>query len=355
MKRFLLVCLMVTPTTLLGNAFSYQNGVAVDLGNVSPLGVNDAGQIIETAGTSLYLVQGASSIQIGLPGSTSDYGHLNNMGQVAGESLISGVYHPFLYSQGSIIDLTSYVPSGQAVAYAEINNAGQVLLTTESTTTPLLFSNILITNGSAQNIGSVNLTGQSAGLFDAFNANDVIVGSSGVPPYGDPPYTSFFYIFGVATTFNTLDPTFNFDQTYPRAINDLGEVIGDSNFGPGYLYSNSTFTSLNYAPTALSNSGDFIAGSVEGITAGRDFSLNGTSVDLRIALGDNASIVINNLVVTGVNDSGEVVGTFGQTTAAPEPKSGLLVVMGLIGGSMALMWLRRGRRPDPSQFAPTRS
>jgi hypothetical protein len=353
MKRFLLVCLMVTPTTLLGDAFSYQNGVAVDLGNVSPLGVNNAGQIIETAGTSLYLVQGASSIQIGLPGSTSDSGQLNNLGQVAGASLISGVYHPFLYSQGSTVDLTSYVPSGQAFVDVGINNSGQILMTTESITSPHLLSNYLITNGSAQNIGSVNFPGQTPGQLYAFNVNDVFVGLSGIPPNGDPPYTSFFYIFGVTTTFNTIDPAFNFDMTYPRAINDLGEVIGDSNFGPGYLYSNSTFASLSYAPTALSNSGNFIAGSVEGITAGRDFSLNGTSVDLRIALGDNTSIVINNLVVTGVNDSGEVVGTFGQTTAAPEPKSGLLVVMGLIGSSMALMWLRRGRRPDPSQFAPT--
>ncbi len=139
------------PLTSEPHAFVTTNGVATDIdkllgpngGGSFGVGVNDSGQVLVNPAIGISRSTGypvifdsktGTSTPLGtLPGLQNLLGYaINNLGQVAGSGYdtAGGVRHVFLYSQGTLTDLTSLIPSLASLSYVSItgmNDAGQII------------------------------------------------------------------------------------------------------------------------------------------------------------------------------------------------------------------------------------
>jgi probable HAF family extracellular repeat protein len=145
------------------------------------------------------------------------------------------------------------------------------------------------------------------------NASGQVVGWSNLSTSNPYDPRAFFYSAGVMTNLGTLPDGAG---TQANGINDLGEVVGQTNGnGDGFLYSNGTMTALTsptgYAasqPTAINNNGQavgwFYKGSNMSYGIAHAFLYgNGTWSDLGAFFGPSKLSYAN-----GINSRGQVVG-----------------------------------------------
>ena len=131
---------------------------------------------------------------LGTLGGSSEAFGINDSGQVVGDSFPAAGSRPFLYTNGSMQDLNSFISpsSGWVLAYAaRINDSGQI-------------------------IGTGSLNGQG---------------------------NAFLYTDGVATSLGSLG-----GGTMPQGLNDKGQVVGTSYIGNtsrAFLYSGGMIQDLN--------------------------------------------------------------------------------------------------------------
>jgi probable HAF family extracellular repeat protein len=118
--------------------------------NSRAFGINDSGQVVGTAETGAtynprdpksssyrishaFLYSGSGSLQdLGTLGGPNSYAYdINDSGQVVGTAdTPDGFRHPFLYSDGKMIDLYNLIPDSSGWVLAEatgINNSGQIV------------------------------------------------------------------------------------------------------------------------------------------------------------------------------------------------------------------------------------
>jgi probable HAF family extracellular repeat protein len=283
---------------------------------------------------------------------------INNNGQIVGAAAITGppsggnLSDPYLYSNGTLTDLGSFVPSDSSQAYA-INSLGQVV---GSAGGPFLFSDGTLSELSPVSITArgINTAGTIAGWYvpggstgisfgDAFVLqNEVLTDLGSGDAYG---INTSGQIAGalVNPTFqeavlwdSNLTPTFlgflgTGINSRAFAINDAGQVVGNS-YLAGYsgtlhafLFSDGTMTDIDTlnsdASSALGiNNNGVAVGMVDdqpslGYGSDAFVYMGGEMMDLNTLIPAGSGLLL--LQANGINDAGQIVGTYiNPTTAA---------------------------------------
>jgi probable HAF family extracellular repeat protein len=301
------------PAGGLEHGFLWSNGHLTDLGvfgtgaNLSSVAsaINNYGQVVGTASSTDYadraiMWNNGQMINIGTLG--SDQAHaaaINNSGQIAGSSSLPfespGMYgpgHAYLYSNGQMNDLGTL--GGRNSGATAINNFGQVAGVSET----------------------------------AFNSH------------------AFLYTNGIMIDIGTLS-TSKFASSNANAINDAGQVIGDSttdNGQPhGFIYTDGHMLDLGglsvrgSSARGVNNSGQVVgsSGYVGGQSSTAFIWQSGVMTDLNSLIDPNLGIYLG--AANAINDNGQVLATGGADSylltpsafAAPEPAGALYSLIGL--------------------------
>jgi probable HAF family extracellular repeat protein len=242
-----------------------QNYNVIDLGVVSGdskstgAGLNDSGQAVGTSSNPsaalATLFSNGKAINIGnLGGDVSLATAINSIGQVVGRSLTADltVFHAFLYSNGVMTDIhsASLFPSG-TYAYG-INKSGQVVgqgLVNSST-----FHVFLYTGGRMTDLGT--LPGGNQATARAINdAGQVVGDSDGTIMVSKKTTETFDHAF-LYSNGKMADLGVPSGGTYSQAnaINGNGQIVGVAELSDGVahavLYSNGVWTDLGKFPGA---------------------------------------------------------------------------------------------------------
>jgi probable HAF family extracellular repeat protein len=225
------------------HAFLYSGGMvdlSVYLGSQCQANaINSSGQVVGVASNSKAYVYNAGSkatVNLGcLPGDehSQAYG-INDNGQVVGISFaytpgIRSVYHPFLYSNGT---MTSVLPTGQYGWASGINNQGQVVgWTAPNIDAPTRA--FLCSSGTTTDLGV--LTGWNASRAEGINDSGQVVGNC----YGDQgAMCAFVYSDGAMQRLDSLVTSLSGWQLLTAtAINSSGQIVGQMYNGTvGHAY-----------------------------------------------------------------------------------------------------------------------
>jgi probable HAF family extracellular repeat protein len=311
--RLLVSGLFASLQMIHANAFLDVNGVFTTITLPgSPGGINNSGQIVGSGPSEGFLYTNGALSAIDVPGSGYTYAFgINDLGQIVGAYGVSSlVEEGFLYSNGifSTIDVPGSEDFTEATA---INDSSQIvgiytgLVGPNALTLGFLDVNGMFTTlyypGSA---GQFSLATEPSGINNAGE----IVGTVYIIPAGFPggavPGYAFVYDNGV---FSLMSVPGSLD-TVANGINDSGQIVGyyiDGNdVQHGFLDTNGIFQTIDF-PNALPGTTDLV----------------------------------------GINDAGEIVGTF---EPAPEPASSLFVVCGLAGIALLKRYRRSHRRGRPT-------
>lgn len=219
------------------SAFLYHDGVMKGF-DPSPYsvatGINNAGQIIGSDQSGLFLYSGGSGgvfTNLGTLGGTpgSALG-INSSGQVVGNSgIASGYYHAFLYSNGQMNDIGTF--GGDSFANA-INDAGQIVGYSQGyANTGYQSHALLYSGGSLTDLGSFG----GSSIANSINSAGQIVGTSTTTTGSS---VAFLYQNGAMTNLNDLMPCCNGWSLYQASdINDSGQIVGNAyNFNDGQTH-----------------------------------------------------------------------------------------------------------------------
>jgi len=231
-------------------AIVWQNGAATKLATLGGTvtldsevanGINDAGQIVGSSAAPGGLVE-ASLWQNGtvtslgtLPGGTgagtaADYNStaaaINASGQIVGSSWTSsGFYHAFLWQNGVMTDLGTFVPGDHSFA-SDINNKGQVVGYDE----PASYESkaFLWQNGVMTDLGT--LPGDNYSEAQSINDSGIAVGQAGI--YANPSgnHAVMWQDGKIIDLNNLLSPTSGWFLQTATGINDNGEIVGNGSY-----------------------------------------------------------------------------------------------------------------------------
>ncbi|HTQ29597.1 MAG TPA: hypothetical protein VMI53_00155 [Opitutaceae bacterium] len=251
--------------------------------------------------TQTYLVTDLGS----LGGLTATAAGINNSNQVAGTSTLSTpAFDAFLYANGQMQDLGNLGGDSSAAA---LNNLGHVVgySTTATQVVPFLFR-----NGTMMNLGVP--AGVTTGMANGVNDSDQVVGDFTSGPRRHTITRAFLWQNGVYTDIGTLGENY----AVADAINDAGQIVGTSINNSGqadaFLWQDGVMTDLGTLPGGFSsaafaiNSQSQIAGESSTAGFGPEHAVvfrNGTVIDLGVLAGFTTS------AATGINDAGIIVGT----------------------------------------------
>ena len=197
-------------------AFVWQNGTMTNLGTLTgesnlasaAVAINDAGQVVGTSGA-----------------------YIN--GQL--------VDHAVLWQNGTINDLGALIPGGKSAA-TSINASGQVIGWADIGG-GLIHAIFWDSNGVMTDIGEVFtscLAGGCPSYLTAINSSGDVVGHVVA---GNSAGGGFLWSRGVISSLNELG-TSTSPYTIPYAINDQGQVVGESNYQPFLWQQGSGMTAL---------------------------------------------------------------------------------------------------------------
>lgn len=274
----------------------------------SAAGINDAGQVVGTSGTSqstqAFLYTGGTLQNLGASLSGSSYATgINDAGQVVGYTANGNLANgAFLYSGGSVQPLT------QLIDAAGINNNGQIAgdvnVPNPGAHYPAIYS-----NGSVQTLSQQSRFNTAAGIN---NTGQVVFNFEEGTTYEGELYSN--------GTLSQL-PTLGGVSGTVYGINDQGQIVGTAMISgtyrggneEAYVYSGGTIQDLGTLgggtseALAINNTGE-IVGNSETATSGTAtdgfLDVNGTMYDLNALVSGDAGYVITSAVA--INASGEI-------------------------------------------------
>jgi probable HAF family extracellular repeat protein len=265
------------------------------------------GLTIATRGASAY-----QFLNLTVPGSiTTSSVAINDQGQVVGcyQTTGDGPFLGYVYSNGAYITVANPSAPGNVYSATGINDAGQIVGDFEG---PL--SGFIDNNGSFSIISDPNATAGST-QFHSINNLGQIVGEDSL---GSFVYTngSFAYLptnpYAVSGGGNTV----------LEGINDAGEMVGYYNAPPlgsgqlGFILTSGTYTTLQYPaadlqrtiPLAINDEGEIVGYYVDGKGKSHGFLYdNGTWTTFN---PPGALWKGEPFVPTGINDAGQITGTY---------------------------------------------
>ncbi len=244
------------------HAFLYSQGTMVDLGTLVgsagssyAFGINNEGQAVGQSSVStrttemdavLFWQGNITNLNplVGLEGnsaifSINDNLSAGNIGQIVGLSFPneSPTYgQAFIYLNGTLTNIGKIICLSEGYFKAsntvEINNAGQVIgyCADIKSSSEIIFS-AFIYDSNDGNYSFINST-QGEGGNNVYGINDEgqIVGSN-LSLRGDR-LSSFLYVKGVEyNLLDLIDPNSNITEIMPVAINNLGQILANSNLG----------------------------------------------------------------------------------------------------------------------------
>ncbi len=273
-------------------AFLYQSGTFLPLcyanvPDLSPLDINNRGQIVAWNGTDGFLLDGPNITTIDYPGAsqTALFG-INDSNQVVGIATLPGGFQGFLYRNSAFASIL--VPGSQFTAPRSIDTYGNIVG---------YYSENSLLHGFEDHEGR----------------------------------------------FTTIDYP-GARLTVATGVNDLGEIVGmylnpGANDWQGFLYSSGTFVAIDFPgapyaiPWGLNNSGDVVGYYLASSGYASGFLFDGVNFESLAQPG------VNSTYLTGINDSEQIVG-YNNFVAAPtpEPATSLLLASGLLS---AVLGIRR--------------
>ena len=201
-------------------------GTTVD-SNILGLGINDKGQVAETA-----YVSASSNVQhafLYTNGQLQDLGAfaayaINNSGQITGSNDFASGTHAVLYSNGQKQDLGT-LPGGQGSIAFAINNAGEVTGISYNSSGAVNVNHAFVyANGHIQDLGT--LGGYISVGLGINDAGEIVGASSFGTEFGS--VHAFTYLNGQMQDLNSLiDPALNLTLTNATAINSSGDIVAD--------------------------------------------------------------------------------------------------------------------------------
>jgi probable HAF family extracellular repeat protein len=222
------------------NPFLYSGGTLSKLEGGNGRGINDSGQVTrgmdrainnsgQTVGEDIHVLPGGGIFSQGYitsGGITTYFGQgtaafaINNVGQVAGMTAQGdGTYHPFLYSNGQLIDLGLLAGAHSATARA-INDLGQVV--GGGINDPYGSRAFFYSDGQLHDLGT--LGGKSSDASD-INRLGQIVGAADTDSLGNAH--AFLYEGGSLLDLNDLiGPDTGWLLAAATGINDKGQIVG---------------------------------------------------------------------------------------------------------------------------------
>ncbi len=297
-----------------------------------------------------FLWHGGTMIDL-TPGISTDCEgrRVNCMGHVTGN--VGNGEYAFLYRNGGLIDLGTL---GQRIWAEDLNDADQVV--GRSRRADGITRAFMWDNGTITDLGSFTDTSES--YATGINNQGQITG------YADTiaaPYIlqlhAFIWQDKVFTDLGTLEPS-NHGDSYAAAINELGQVVGRSEYGAGdyrhaFLWDATygmtdlgTFGGIGSLATDVNNMGQVVGSSQDGSGLWQPFLWqDGVMTDLNELLDPGSGWEIT--YAYGINDQGWIAG-YGKNPdgkgravlLVPEPGSILLV----LSGTAVLRHRRRSRQ-----------
>jgi len=272
--------------------FTFQNGSFATIPNSTfdtPLGIDNAGELLLATNGNIFdpvLFSAGNFTSISVPGATTAAYSMSQNGTILG-SYTANTLTYFTYLNGSInnIDLAGFP---RTTGNALINDKGLVILSSFSCCNQPDFIYDINTAG----VTPISFPGATATSLIAINNNGQVLGVASGGAAGD-----LYFIYSAGAFTPLAFPA----GCTPVSISDNDEVIGNCFKGgvfEGFLYKSGIFTYLVYNGNANSN----------------------------------------NTLVSDINDSGEIVGTFSDV---PESSTLSHLVMGLLFFAAMTLHLKR--------------
>jgi probable HAF family extracellular repeat protein len=337
----ILALLLLTPLSASAADYAYS---VIKMGDFSPLGINNTGQVIgadSSVGQQAILYDHGEIIKLGTLDQERSYPlGINDDGQVVGFVYTPGSgttangIRAFLYSESKMIDLNALVDpeSGLVLNEAQaINNHGEIVgICSTTTESKHIFSckngkvNDLGIQGDNNGVSSINDGGQFVGSF---------INDKGY-------YTGYIMNGGVRT--DIISPT-GLDIT-AGAINASGQIIGDYTSSSGhshaYLLSGGTFIDLEPEGVISFSFGMNDLGQVVGNAFQNHAFLysDGAMQDLNALI--DPELGINLIGASGINNSGQIIAMGEDSsfhahayllTPIPEPTAFIQLLAGICG------------------------
>jgi probable HAF family extracellular repeat protein len=302
----LAVCL-ATPTAA-------QNYIVTDIGLGYASAINNSGQVVGTLfafdGQHAFLWTRGIITDLGtLPGYTqADPTAINELGQVVGEISGPAGVHGFLWSDGVMIDLGD-IPGYPGSLAGAINSATHVVGALDSDSGGGIRA-FIWAKGVMRNLNELIppesgwILGSAAGINDS----EEIAGTGSISGRG----RAFLLRNGDVIDLGTLRGA----TTTATAINALSQVVGSSDDGHAFLWTDGVFTDLGSdgfmsRALAINNSGQVVGYYSVGLGEG-EIGLHGS------LWSDGVMIDLNDAIrgsgwglrqARGINDAGQIVGT----------------------------------------------
>jgi probable HAF family extracellular repeat protein len=311
--------------------------------------LNDAGQVVGTAGDAAAIYFGGSVTNVALP--ISEGAGINNAGHVTGSLNTFYESQAFTAISGTVTSLDAVLAGSDDAAFGiAINDHGAVGGNIYAGGEHL--QAFLYHDGVVEHLGTF---GGDYSPLTALNNNGAATGYAAYPgPMPDHYFHAYIYQNGTLQDIGTLDGIDAEIDSAGNDINDLGQVAGWSGNRP-FLYSGGSMLDLGalgayggYA-NALNENAVVVGHSASSLTPGGTGEHgflweNGAMVDLNTLLANPGNWEITN--ARDINEAGQILGTACLSgscasvllTPVPEPATGLMLLAGL--GAAAV----RGRR-----------